>query len=58
MRLTDQTIRRLPFTESGQREYPDDTVRGIARRVGTLTKTFVLLSREGRQAQAAYARPI
>jgi integrase len=47
VRLTDQTIRGLPFTESGQCEYTDNAVRGLALRVGTRTKTFVLLSRKG-----------
>src|SRR2546428_12887947 len=49
MRLTDQTIRGLPFTDSGQRDYPDDAVRGLAVRVGTRTKTFVLVTRKGGQ---------
>src|SRR5258708_29785221 len=47
MRLTDQTIRGLPFAESGQRDYPDNMVAGLAVRVGTRTKTFVLITRKG-----------
>jgi len=44
MHLTDQGIRGLPFSESGQRDYVDDTVRGLALRVGKRTKTFVLVT--------------
>ncbi|MGC2409556.1 MAG: integrase arm-type DNA-binding domain-containing protein [Methyloceanibacter sp.] len=42
MKLTDQGIKSLPFTETGQREYHDDAVRGLTVRVGIRTKTFVL----------------
>jgi integrase len=44
MRLTDQRIRGLPFTERGQREYPDDAVRRLILRVGKRTKIFILRS--------------
>jgi hypothetical protein len=42
MRLTDQRIKSLPYTEHGRREYPDDTVRGLIIPVGTRTKVFLL----------------
>src|SRR5437870_4466185 len=44
MRLTDQTVRSLPHPETGQRDYPDDTVRGLSVRVGKRVKTFMLLT--------------
>lgn len=47
MRLTDQGIRGLPFTETGQRHYHDDAVRGLSLCVGTRTKTFTLIVRKG-----------
>jgi integrase len=47
MRLTDQTIRGLPSTSSGQRDYHDGAVPGLALRVGTRTKTFVVIVRKG-----------
>src|SRR5438105_6300246 len=47
MRLTDQGVRGLPFTETGQRSYHDDVVRGLAVCVGTRTKTFTLIIRKG-----------
>lgn len=49
MKLTDQGIRGLPFTEKGQRFYTDDSVRGLAVCVGTRTKTFTLIVRKGDQ---------
>jgi integrase len=49
MRLTDQGIRGLPFTETGQRYYQDNTVRGLAVCAGTRTKTFTLIIRKGGQ---------
>src|SRR6266436_2996416 len=49
MRLTDQGIRGLPLTETGQRSYHDDAVRGLAVCVGTRTKTFTLIVRKGSQ---------
>jgi integrase len=42
MKLTDRGVRSLPYTGSGQRDYADDAVRGLAVRVGKRTKTFVL----------------
>jgi integrase len=47
MRLTDQRIRGLPFTEKGQRVYIDDAVRGLAVCVGTRSKMFTLVIRKG-----------
>src|SRR4029077_4450510 len=32
---------------SGQRDYSDDAVRGLAVRVGTRTKSFILITRKG-----------
>jgi len=49
MRLTDQGIRALSLSDSGQRDYHDDAVRGLALRVGTRTKSFVLIVRKGEQ---------
>src|ERR1700730_14611227 len=46
MRLTDLSVKALPF-EQGQRDYPDDAVRGLSVRVGIRTKTFMLLIRRG-----------
>jgi integrase len=48
MRLTDQGIRGLPFTETGQRHYHDDTVRGLSVCVGRRTKTFTVIVRKRR----------
>jgi hypothetical protein len=42
MRLTDQTVRALPHTETGQKDYADDAVPGLAVRVGKHTKTFIV----------------
>ena len=47
LRLTDATLRALAFTQEGQRDYPDDTVRGLSIRVGKHTETFMLLIRNG-----------
>ena len=47
MRLTDLSIRNLPFTVTGQRDYPDDLVRGLTVRVGMSRKTFMLLTKNG-----------
>ena len=44
MKLTDLALRSLPF-ETGQRDYPDDAVRGLTIRVGARTKTFMLVTR-------------
>src|SRR5690349_16433449 len=46
MRFTDQTIRALPYTTTGQQDFADDVVRGLALRVGARTKTFVLFIRK------------
>jgi hypothetical protein len=49
MRLTDQGIRALSFTQRGQREYPDAAVPGLLLRVGRRTKTFMLLVNHRRE---------
>src|SRR5579884_2856329 len=48
MRLSDQTVRALPHPENGQRDYADDAVAGLCVRVGTRAKTFVLITRSGK----------
>jgi hypothetical protein len=47
MRLTDLTIRALPFEEDGQRDYADHAVIGLSVRVGRRSKTFMLVLRRG-----------
>src|SRR5215203_6435473 len=47
LRLTDATLRALAFTREGQRDYPDNTVRGLGVRVSKQTKTFMLHIRNG-----------
>ena len=47
MHLTDANVRAFPLTDTGQRDYPDDLVRGLSVRVGTQTKSFMLLIRNG-----------
>src|SRR4051812_47875626 len=47
MKLNDATLRALPLTEAGQRDYSDDLVRGLSIRVGKQTKTFMVLIRSG-----------
>jgi len=42
MRMNDQTVRALPHPETGQRDYADDAVPGLAVRVGKRAKTFIL----------------
>jgi integrase len=44
MHLSDATVRSLPFID-GQRDYPDDLVRGLSILIGKRTKTFMLLTR-------------
>jgi integrase len=46
MKLTDRTIASLPFG-TGQRDYSDEAVRGLAVRVGVHTKTFMLMTQRG-----------
>ena len=60
MRLPDQGVRALPFTESGQREYRDDSVRGLivvvgnrvpeGFEVGEDAEEYVQISRKGASA--------
>ena len=61
MRFTDQSIRALPFTEDGQKEYRDDLVRGLSVLVGKRTKTFMVTVRAGnrrhRQSIGQYDPP-
>src|SRR5438874_11879848 len=47
MHLNDLKVRGLHFEESGQRDYPDDAVRGLAVRGGKRTKTFMLVTGTG-----------
>jgi Arm domain-containing DNA-binding protein len=47
MKLNDANLRALPLTQAGQRDYPDDLVRGLSIRVGKQTKTFMILIRSG-----------
>lgn len=47
-RLTDLSIRQLPFTESGQKRYFDETTPGFGVTVGTRTKTFMVVYGEKR----------
>jgi len=49
MHLTDQRIRGLPLTQSGQRHYVDDAVLGMSVCVGTRRKTFTVIVRKGRK---------
>jgi integrase len=49
MRLTDLSIQKLPLQEKGQKTYRDDTVPGFGIRVGTRTKTFVVMYGKRRQ---------
>jgi integrase len=56
MRLTDQGIRGLPFTENGQRDYHDDAVPGLSVRVGKRTKTFMFLPTTGDRRRIALGR--
>src|SRR5436190_23777762 len=51
MRFTDQGIRALPFTATGQREYRDDAVRGLIVVVGKRTRSFVLVTGTGNARQ-------
>ncbi len=43
MKLTDQTVRSLPLTDGGQRDYADEAVPGLCVRVGMASKTFRLV---------------
>lgn len=49
LRLTDLTLRQLPFTEAGQRRYFDETTPGFGVTVGTRTKTFIVVRGKKRQ---------
>jgi hypothetical protein len=51
MRLTDQRIRSIPFLQSGQRDYADEALSGLALRVGKRTKTFMYLAGKGANRQ-------
>ena len=46
MHLTDQRIRGLPLTQSGQRHYVDDAVLGMSVCVGIRKKTFTVIVRK------------
>ena len=43
MRLTDLALQRLPHPQKGQKTYRDDVVPGFGLRVGTRSKTFVVM---------------
>ncbi|MDA4846419.1 tyrosine-type recombinase/integrase [Hoeflea poritis] len=43
LKLTDLTIRQLPFTPSGQQTYWDVTTPAFGLRVGTRSKSFVVM---------------
>lgn len=51
MRLTDLSIRRLPFTEQGQLRYFDDLLPGFGITVGKRTKTFIVVHGKTRKLQ-------
>lgn len=48
MHLTDLVVKSLPLQESGQKDYTDDTMAGLTVRVGTRTKTFMLVVGSGK----------
>ena len=48
MRFTDQSVRALPHSERGQKEYSDDAIPGLAVVVGKRSKTFTLVTGRGR----------
>lgn len=43
LKLTDLTIRQLPFTQSGQQTHWDTTTPAFGLRVGTRSKSFVVM---------------
>jgi integrase len=47
MRFTDQSVRALPHSEHGQKEYSDDAIPGLAVVVGKRSKTFTLVTGRG-----------
>jgi integrase len=47
--LTDIAIRALPHPAIGQRDYTDDLLPGLTIRVGTRTKTFMIVVAKGKQ---------
>ncbi len=48
MRLTDLAIQKLPYREKGQKTFWDDLVPAFGVRVGTRTKSFVVMHGSGR----------
>lgn len=48
MKMNDQRVRGLPHPATGQKEYADDAVPGLAVRVGKTAKTFRLVIGKGR----------
>jgi len=48
MRLTDQTVRSLPHTQKGQKEYADDAVSGLSLVIGKTAKSFRLVIGSGK----------
>src|SRR5690348_12579490 len=49
MRLSDQAVRGLAHPATGQRDYADAAVAGLAVRVGKSTKTFRLVIGSGKE---------
>ena len=47
MKMNDQRVRALPHPETGQKDYADDAIPGLAVRVGKTTKTFRLVIGSG-----------
>src|SRR6266851_808691 len=48
MRFTDQSVRALPHSDRGQKEYSDDAIPGLAVVVGKHSKTFTLVTGRGK----------
>src|SRR5438128_1433009 len=47
MKMNDQRVRALPYPETGQKDYADHGIPGLAVRVGKTTKTFRLVIGSG-----------
>ena len=51
MRITDLTLRQLPFTQSGQKRYRDDQIPNFGVIVGTRNKTFFVQLGDARRTK-------
>ena len=51
IRLTDVSIRQLPFAESGQKKIRDDYLPGFGLIVGKSTKTFFVMYGKDRRTK-------